>query len=321
MATELATAPRTLPWDSIRHDFAEGIKFQDAIEQVGLNYEVEFRGVSIEGVGPAEHHRATVRTDTNAVLGIVGGRYQIVQNRDAFSFMQEIVDSGELQTIGAGWWKNGARPWMQARLPKDIVVGGTDVLIPFIFIATSHDGSTPVTTSLSAIRVICQNTYAANLHSPRRFQIRHLASIDGRITEARRVLGLSFSYFDEYAEAMNRLSEVKMVDEQFKDVVNALFPLPALRLGKTDDDADSARSTVAAKRAQLLGIYLNSPTVPRGTQYGALQAVTEWYDHYKNGQRNKGTRVAVERKSEDILMGDGVLWKDKAMALIAAKGR
>lgn len=318
MTLEVATtAPRTAPWDKIVNTFPEGTKFKDAMEIAGLDYEVGFAPLyaqTNEGLTPLGSHRATVRKDTDKVIGIVGNRYEIVQNKDALGFLADIVDSGDIVPLGGGYWKGGARPWIQARLPQDIKIAGvaSETLVPFIFAATGHDGGLQVTIALSAIRVWCQNTYAANVKAPRRFQIRHLQSITGRVEEARRTLGISFEYFDQYGQLMNQLAQGNLTDDRFRSIVNSLFPLPPESAGET------ARENVAKKRAEMLGVYLNSASVApiRGTQYGALQAVTEWYDHVKNGQRQKGSRESIERRSEEILLGDGVKFKDKALALI-----
>lgn len=316
MTIEGITTPRTAPWDKIVNEFPQGTKFDEAMEIAGLKYEVGFAPLyaDVGGLEPVPNHRATVRKDTNKVLGIVGSRYNIVQNRDALGFLSDIVDSGDIVPLGGGYWKGGARPWIQARLPQDIKVAGvaSETLIPFIFAATGHDGGLQVTIALSAIRVVCQNTYAANLKSPRRFQIRHLDSVVGRVGEARRTLGISFNYFDEYGKLMNELAQNKFTDANFERVVNGLLPMPPETAGEQE------RENVARKRAQLLGIYLNSPTVApvRGSQYGALQAVTEWNDHVRNGQRKAGTREAIERKMERIMIGDDVTFKDEALALI-----
>src|ERR671912_180060 len=65
---------------------------RDALRFAGLDYSVEKRKlytqaneyenpqISVPG------YSATVRTDTNEVLGVVGKDYEIVQNIDAFSF-------------------------------------------------------------------------------------------------------------------------------------------------------------------------------------------------------------------------------------------
>ena len=115
---------------------------------------------------------------------------------------------------------------------------------------------------------------------------------------------------------MNELAQKTLSDGEFERIVNVMFPKP------DEKASEEQREAIARKRAALLTVYMTSPTVQnvRGTQYGALQAVTEWYDHVKNSQRKKGTREAIERKSEDILIGGGVEFKDRALALITAKG-
>ncbi len=310
LAADLAK-PRELPWTKLQTGFPQGVKFREAIEQMGLDYQVEFKSLYVDGVGIAPDHRATVRTDLNRVLGIVGSRYSIIQNKDAFGFLENVMDSRELIPLGAGWWKGGARPWVQARFPNDILVAGVpgETITPFVFIGTSHDGSIPMTTALTGIRVVCENTYAANVSAPRRFTIRHTGDRVHSVEEARRVLDISFAYFKEYGDFMNELAQQNFSDEQFVAMVNTLFPMPAKA-------TDMQRDNIGKKRAALLATYWNSPRVPRGTKYGALQAVTEYYDHVKNGGRKRDTREAAELKSRDILLGDGVTFKDRAVGLL-----
>jgi phage/plasmid-like protein (TIGR03299 family) len=322
MTLETVT-PREAPWQKLLHEFPEGTKFGEALTLAGLDYKVEFRDLYTQdpefGLRGVTIARATARTDTGQVLGVVGSLYKIVQNKDALGFLADIADTNEIKIMGGGYFRGGARPWIQARLPEDILIAGdpNEAIAPYIFGATGHDGGLQVTVALTPVRVICQNTYAAALKSVRRFTIRHLSSVDGRVSDARKTLGMSFSYFKDYAEAMNQLVQKPMVEDVFRDVVNRLFPLPP------DSASDEQKENVQKQRAALLGVYLNSPTVAnvRGTEYGALQAITEWYDHVKNGQRKRGTPGAVERKAWDILLGDGVLWKDKAMALVTASNR
>jgi hypothetical protein len=84
----------------------------EAITFAGLDYTVEKRALLTPG-STLEHAReeantvinsievpnyfATVRTDTNAVLGVVGKDYRVVQNRDAFSFFDAIVGGDGIQ--------------------------------------------------------------------------------------------------------------------------------------------------------------------------------------------------------------------------------
>ena len=75
---------------------------EEAIKYAGLFYDVvksalftHSKGLSIDESGIVSDSSqvrvpnffATMRTDNNAVLGVVGKDYQIVQNRDAFSVL------------------------------------------------------------------------------------------------------------------------------------------------------------------------------------------------------------------------------------------
>ena len=69
---------------------------KEAIVYAGLDYQVEKANLSAgiitnielqeNTIVPVTGYFATMRTDNNAVLGVVGKDYQIVQNRDAFTF-------------------------------------------------------------------------------------------------------------------------------------------------------------------------------------------------------------------------------------------
>lgn len=302
-------APRVAPWRNIQTQIPAGTSLKDAISGADLDYEVDFAALSLPDGTVIPDRRATVRKDTGQYLGTVGTRYNIIQNRDAFAFLENILDSGEVQPLGGGYFKQGARPWLQARLPEDIVIAG-DQYIPFIFCGTSHDGGIPLVISLSGIRVVCENTYAMNVKAPRRFVVRHLSSAQFRVNEARRVLELSYKYFEEYKVGMEDLAAQPIDDEAFKEFVGTLFKF-------NPQHSEEQRESIARTRAQLFTIYNESPLVPRGTKYGALQAVTEWYDHFKNGFKGDA-RQKAERKTENILLGGGIEFKDRAVQLLEA---
>jgi len=91
----------------------------EAIQYAGLDYEVEKRplftnslnndladidtGITIPKIVVPSYF-ATVRNDNNAVLGVAGKDYEVVQNVDAFTFFDAIVGGGDgiqYETAGA----------------------------------------------------------------------------------------------------------------------------------------------------------------------------------------------------------------------------
>ena len=84
---------------------------------------------------------ATVREDTGAVLGVVSDRYKVVQNRDAFDFLDSLLQDGVLRYESAGALKGGRVVWALARMPSDDEIAPGDVSRRYILFSTTHDGS------------------------------------------------------------------------------------------------------------------------------------------------------------------------------------
>ena len=83
---------------------------------------------------------ATIRTDTEQVLGVVGKDYEVVQNADAFSFFDAIVGGDGILYETAGALGKGERIFITAKLPGYIRVGSDDVIEKYLFLSISHDG-------------------------------------------------------------------------------------------------------------------------------------------------------------------------------------
>ena len=172
---------------------------EEAIKFAGLDYEVVksplfTKGSSLieteDGVklGSSElevsDYFANIRTDNNAVLGVVGKDYHIVQNCEAFSFFDSIVGSNKgilYETAGA--LGKGERIFITAKLPDYIRVGnGDDITEKYIFLTTSHDGSGSITAAFTPVRIVCQNTLNASLRNMTNVvRIKHTSGAKQRI--------------------------------------------------------------------------------------------------------------------------------------------
>jgi hypothetical protein len=86
-------------WHGLGQIVDQAMTAEEAIKLANLDYEVvkaDAQFTTPSGlVVPAEGYYTTYRGDTNAFLGMVKSRYEIVQNKDAFSFFDAIIDSGE----------------------------------------------------------------------------------------------------------------------------------------------------------------------------------------------------------------------------------
>ena len=109
---------------------------------------------------------ATFRLDTHQSLGIVSENYGIVQNEDAFKFIDTLVtgkltDQEHTPIIEtAGVLDGGKRVFVTAKFPDEIILDnkGDDRVEMYMVFTTSHDGMGAVKCMVTPIRVVCNNT-------------------------------------------------------------------------------------------------------------------------------------------------------------------
>jgi phage/plasmid-like protein (TIGR03299 family) len=160
---------RKAPWHGLGAVLEEPpATVAEAIEASGLGWSVAKERIAVDrGDEPDDDwllprceqipgYYATVRQDTREVLGIVGERYRIVQNHEAFAFIDQLLGSS-IHFETAGSLHGGRRVWVLATLPDHVEVGG-DAVRPYVLLMNSHDGSTAVIAATTPVRVVCQNT-------------------------------------------------------------------------------------------------------------------------------------------------------------------
>jgi phage/plasmid-like protein (TIGR03299 family) len=282
---------------------AEAIKFS------GLDYTVEKRPLFTYD---SENHKgdpdtdliipeievpnyfATIRTDTEQVLGVVGKDYEIVQNINAFEFFDAIVGGGDgilYETAGA--LGKGERIFITAKLPGYIRVGKDDFIEQYLMLTTSHDGFGSITAAFTPVRVVCRNTLnAAMRNHSNAIKIRHTASANDRLKQAHTLMGISSNLGAELQGLFNQWSQVRITDKEVKKLIQiAMAPnrevLKNLEAGK-DDELSTTYTNMVDK---VYEYALSSPTqqmeTTAGTVFGAYNAVTGYFQnvrHYKDDE-------------------------------------
>lgn len=180
--------------------------------------------------------KATMRTDLNKPLGITSNNYGIVQNIDAFKFVDMLcsgleADRTEKPTIECcGVLGNGERVFITCKMPQDIIINPRtdDRIETYVVFTTSHDGSGAVRCMVTNVRVVCQNTlnYAMR-HNSGRISFRHSSKVMSRIDLlnkenaefAYRTLGLWREYENSFKESLEHLRNIKVSERDLDKII------------------------------------------------------------------------------------------------------
>jgi phage/plasmid-like protein (TIGR03299 family) len=308
---------------------------EEAIKHAGLDYEVIKTPLYTKSSGIIEtangieigsnelhvpNYFANIRTDNNAVLGVVGKDYHIVQNREAFNFFDAIVggDDGILYET-AGALGQGERIFITAKLPDYIRVGnGDDVTEKYIFLTTSHDGSGSITAAFTPIRIVCQNTLNASLRSMSNVvRIKHTSGAKQRLDDAHKVMGLADTLSCQLEGIFNQWAKVKVTDQEVRKLIQlALCPnketLDLLKKGAEDEVSTLFKNTVEDAFTYAMVSETQQMDTTKGTLFGAYNAVTGYYQNIRSYKDDEAKLQSI------VLGGTAQLKSQKAFELCTA---
>ncbi len=257
---------------------------------------------------------ANVREFDNKVLGIVGGRYRIVQNREAFDFGADIIDQSGAVIDSVGVVNDGAIVWFALNLNHEVQIAGMDTeqLSTYLLIANGHDGKHAISASVVTLRLSCNNQLAWAIRGARRkHTVRHTSGLDGRLIEARRALGVSFRYTDTIAEIGERLVQQTITDSQIDEWLTKVMPLP-------EDPTDRQITLVENKRSAVRNTLHTAPDLAeiKDTRWGFLQAVSDWENH-QSRIRVTQSNAAGQARMARLLNGQQAA-SSRALSLLTA---
>lgn len=286
---------------------------QEFLDSKGLNYIVGLDSLHTSSGAVVKGFKATVRRDTGGVLGVVTPKYKVIQTLEALSLGDAIKDIAGGEFANAGTLKGGALAYLQLKLPNDIVIPGkeNEGIQKMLTLTTSHDGSTGARGCFSAVRIVCENTFALSWATREgdSFSIRHSAQAEERIKQASTLLKNADLYFKGAAKRMELLAITPFSDAQMTRLVEELVP------SKAEGDNVGTRAQGIRDELQTLFVHGRGHEDIRGSAWAAYNAVTEYVDHHR------GTRVAEGQdpkamRFESAFMGSGKAMKDNALPAI-----
>lgn len=270
---ETMFSARETPWHGLGVVTPDALSAQEAIVAAGLDWNVVKEQAERHGkLVPGKFW--TIREKDDKVLGIVGPDWKPLQNVEGFAFSDGLLDGGaSFETAGS--LRGGRVVFMTVKLPGEVLVAGDDAHEMYLLFRMGHDGKMSINAEIVMIRVVCMNTLSIAIRgAKRRWTINHTSKMEGKLQQAREALELSWKFADAFEEEVDNLLNVTVTDEMLVRLLQDNLP----QRPKTDDVISTIKM-----------LSHESNTIQdkfKGTGWGALNAVTEYFDHGR-GTRSK----------------------------------
>lgn len=283
---------------------------QEALELSGLNWVAEKRKVydgdreQIRGCYAIQKQSET----SKETLGIVGEKYSILQNIEAFSVFEGLFNEGSLSYEVAGQVGAGRKVWILARVHgQNSFATDKDEVGKYVVLSNSHDGSSTVKIYVSPFRFVCSNALARSYRESGKtndgFSICHTKNVLKRIQQARDSLGVIKQEYENLERKWAKMAELKLPKETIFSYVKSVFP-----------DAEDAKNT---KRKQVLRTCIHqnlqsgrgSDLGLQDTLWGAYNAITEYVTHEMSNRKG----ATPDKHFDSLVFGQRQSILSKAM--------
>jgi phage/plasmid-like protein (TIGR03299 family) len=335
-------------WHGLGVNVAHAVNAEQAIELATMAWSASKRELAYQKadgtwVGSKDTF-AVVRDDTEAKLGTVGTRYKIIQNKEGFAFLDQVLGEygGKFHTAGAVF--GGEKVWMQCELPAHAfeVVSG-DRVEAFATFTNTHDGSGKAWCFPITDRIVCRNTLnVASRERRKGLGIRHTGDVKASVAQARVALGLAVQGFGEFKEAAETMVRVDLEPQgYFANLLDAVMDITQAEvqqghLGPVEVWLRKQEAERALEKAEFDRLKKQRENVLedilqryesercgvggiRGTAWAAFNAVTEHADHAAPRRQVGSEEARASRRFESTLDGDADELKQTALEMVMAR--
>lgn len=287
-------------WHGLGHIVDEAMTSDEAIKFGGLDYQVDSQNVIYQNPQTGELEElqdkfVNVRQDTGDALGVVGSKYQIIQNRDAFDFFDAIVGEGEAVFETAGALGKGERIFVTAKLPNHIRVAGEEIE-EYLFLYNSHDASGAIVAAFTPIRIVCNNTLNAALRNNRmKVSIRHTVSAKKQLEMAYKLMGITNQLHDDLSDVFGIMAKKQVSDSNLNYmIVETIGGMDAVKKVMSGEGLTTRSQNMVD---DIFEYALENETQQqesvKGTLFGAYNAVTGYFQNEKEYTSNEKALISV----------------------------
>lgn len=244
--------------------------------------------------------QSLIRSDNKAHLANSSTRYKIVQPHTVMEFFRDLTSQNKLKMECAGALRGGAIYWALARIDDAFSIGKDDIVLPYVLLASSCDGSLATTASFTSVRVVCWNTlsYAMNERGSAantRVRVPHNSTFDEQKVKVD--MGLIDGSWRDFQKKAQQLAKVRVSQAQVTEfMVNLLTKNKNEQRDRTGLNAEEIDERLKAMPNVIKALDLFENGVgqqtksAKGTAWGMVNSISRMYD-FETKAISQGNRL------------------------------
>lgn len=263
---------RTATWSTLGTNVAHLTTVQDVLREAKLDYTVEKVPLFLPNGQKVPDKCATVTQGNDSrYIGTVSNSFTILQNEDAFDFVNNISD--EFKFVKAGETNKGM-VYIIGELPPIDVLG--DVITPNVIVQNGHNGLYGMRSTIVPLRIVCQNQFNISFkESPNTLTFKHFASITSKVEEAQKLLSGVAQYMKEFKSNACELANLKVGRDGAIQIIDSYFEKM-----KEQKSTESAIERINDQRDYFVSCYNAEDNQNfQGTAWGLVNAFTDFTTH------------------------------------------
>lgn len=282
---------RTAPWSGLGTELSGQKTSRESLITADLDWDVVQQDLVTESGVKIPGYKANIRETDKKVLGVVTNKYQVIQNRECYAFLDNLAGEGT-RYILAGNLYGGKRTFIVAKMPQTYVVAG-DEITPYLVCMNSHDGSSGVRIFISPLRIVCANMLNFALSQAKRcWSAQHTGSIDKKLLDAHETLFNANRYMSELGREVYELSHKTFTDKRALGYIDELFQVP-------DDATESQIKNIQKQKEDMKIRYFDAPDLQEmgHNAYRLLLAASDHATHVAPLRAREGYQESMFSKS------------------------
>jgi phage/plasmid-like protein (TIGR03299 family) len=285
-------------------DISSASNIAEALEMAKGNWNVYPTSMITSNGIDIPDNKAIVREDSSKVLGIVGNRYELINNSEAFAFFDTVVQHNKAKFTTYQEFDGGKKTVLRATFGEQKAVRLNDPVRMEIRLVNSFDGSTGFSVAFECFRLVCMNGMIRKTKE-NVISIRHTKNKEIMMRNAFTIAGMAANSYDKYIQCSQAMAQKAADATMIDKFLNEIFEVDV----GSEVEAKEVSTRKLNQIAEVRHLIYNGRGNNGSSVWDIYNGVTEYVDHDGNSE---------DSLAKSSTFGSGYDMKDQAFKMAMA---